>query len=244
MEITLWMAFAGGLLSFLSPCILPIAPGYLGVISGSTLANLETGSISKRKILFATTAFILGFTIVFIIFGLASSYLGQFLLGNRGIISRIAGLLVIILGLHQAGWLPISWLYQEKRVTIKRQIGVTGAFITGIAFSLGWTPCIGPILGSILTIAGSQGDLWQGFLLLIIYSAGLAVPFLLLAIAFEKVSHGLNRIKPYLKYLEWASGLLLIFMGLLLLTGSLSALSSWFIRLTGGWNPENLFRRQ
>lgn len=243
MEITLWIAFAAGLLSFLSPCILPIAPAYLGIISGTSLANLESDSVSKRRILSTTIAFILGFTVVFIMLGMASSYLGQFLLKYRRLIAQIGGFIVLIFGLHQAGWLPISLLYREKKVQINHQIGFTGAFLTGLAFSLGWTPCISPILGSILTLAGSQGQVGKGILLLSMYSLGLAVPFLLLALGFEKVSRGMARLKPYMKYFEWTSGILLILVGLLLITGSLSTLSSWFSGITGGWSPENLFKR-
>ena len=238
MEISFWIAFTAGLLSFLSPCILPIAPGYLGIISGTSLAGLKADSESKRKVLWATIAFILGFSTIFISLGLASSYLGQFLLRYRRLIAQIGGVIVIILGLHQAGWLPISWLYKEKKVQIKHQIGITGAFLTGLAFSLGWTPCISPILGSILTLAGSQGQVTKGMLLLSMYSLGLAVPFLLLAIGFERVSRGLARLKRYIQYCEWASGILLILMGLLLITGSLATLSFWFTRMTGGWTPE------
>jgi cytochrome c-type biogenesis protein len=243
MEITFWIAFAGGLLSFLSPCILPIAPGYLAIISGTSLTNLESDSVSKSRVLGATIAFILGFSMVFIMLGLAGSYLGQFLVNYRRLVARIGGFIVIIFGLHLAGWLPISWLYREKRVSINHQIGIPGAFLTGLAFSLGWTPCISPILGSILTLAGSQGQIGKGILLLSMYSLGLAVPFLLLALGFDQVSRGMARLKPYIKYFEWASGILLILMGLLLITGSLGALSSWFSRITGGWNPENLFKR-
>lgn len=242
MEISLWMAFAGGLLSFLSPCILPIAPGYLGIISGTTMTNLEAGLIPQKRVIAATVAFILGFSLVFVILGLASSFLGQFLLAYRGIFARVAGLLVVFLGLHQAGWLPLAWLYREKRLRVKNRIGLAGAFLTGLAFSLGWTPCIGPILGSILTLAGSQGDTGKGILLLSFYSLGLAVPFFMLALAFEKVTRGMNRLKPYLKYFERASGILLILMGLLLMAGGLPELSSWFIRFSGGWNPENIFK--
>lgn len=237
------MAFAAGLLSFLSPCILPIAPGYLGIISGTSIANLKTDSVSKRKILLATIAFILGFTLVFVLLGMASSLLGQFFLKYRRLIAQIGGFIVIIFGLHQAGWLPISWLYHEKKMQVKHQIGITGAFLTGFAFSLGWTPCISPILGAILTLAGSQGQIGKGILLLSLYSLGLAVPFLLLAIGFERVSRNMARLKPYIKYFEWSSGILLILMGLLLITGSLTTLSSWFSQITGGWNPENLFKR-
>jgi cytochrome c-type biogenesis protein len=221
--ITIWMAFIGGLLSFLSPCILPVAPGYLGVISGASIRELGSnqggGSVTKGRMLSATVAFILGFTVVFVLLGLSSSYLGQMLLTYRTLIARISGVVVIFLGLHQAGWLPIKWLYRERRVNMRHSVGFGGAFLTGLAFSLGWTPCVGPILAAILAVAGSQGGVGQGLLLLTVYSLGLALPFLLLALAFERVSKSLNRIKPYLKYLEWASGLLLIGMGVLLITG-------------------------
>ena len=110
----------------------------------------------------------------------------------------------------------------------------------GLAFSLGWTPCVGPILGSILAVAGSEANLGRGAILLVVYSIGLGIPFLLLALAFEKVSRGMNKIKAYLKYIEWASGLLLIVMGLLLVTGNLTAIVTWFMQITGGWNPEDL----
>jgi cytochrome c-type biogenesis protein len=247
--VTVWMAFSGGLLSFLSPCILPLAPGYLGIISGISAAELKPGANAKvapgkrYRVLKATGAFILGFSSVFIIMGLTSSYLGQVLAGSRNIIMRFGGVLVILLGLHQAGWLRIPWLYREHRMAMGRSTGITGAFLTGIAFSFGWTPCVGPILGSILMLAGSRADLTAGTWLLIVYSSGLALPFMLLALAFERVSQGLNRLKPYLKYLEWASGLLLIFMGVLLLTGGFARLISWFMRFSGGWNPESILRK-
>jgi cytochrome c-type biogenesis protein len=236
--ITILMAFAGGLLSFFSPCILPMAPGYLGIISGATLANLREGSITKRKIFSVTIAFVVGFSIVFISLGLASSYLGQLLRGSRTILSRIGGVIVIILGMHQTGWLPISWLYRERRVNTAPGVGIGGALFAGLAFAVGWTPCVGPILAGILTVAGNQASIWSGFLLLIVYSLGLAVPFLLLALGFEKVSRSLNRVKPYLRYLQWMAGGLLIIMGILLFTNNLALISSWVARITGGWNPE------
>ena len=239
-QTSLWLAFIAGLLSFLSPCILPVAPGYLSIISGASIVDIQNGLFSKRKLFLTTLAFILGFSIIFILLGLTSSFLGQLLREHRLWISRLGGIVVILLGLHLAGWLPISWLYQEKRMNIGKSFGPLGAFLTGVVFSLGWTPCVGPILGSILTLAGTQGNFLQGILLLCFYSLGLATPFFLLALAFERVSSGLAKFKPYLKYLEWFSGLLLILMGLLLLTGSFNTLNSLIMRFTGGWSPENL----
>jgi cytochrome c-type biogenesis protein len=243
--VTVGLAFLGGLLSFLSPCILPLAPGYLGLISGVSAGELAEGQERGRKwrVLQATGAFILGFTLVFVIMGLTSSYLGQLFAGNRNIIMRLSGIIVIFLGLHQAGWLPIRWLYRERRFTVKHTIGLGGAFLTGIAFSFGWTPCVGPILGSIMALAAGQAGLREGILLLGVYSLGLAVPFLLLAVAFDRVSRSLNKLKRYMKYLEWASGILLILMGILLLTGGFLKIISWFMQLTGGWDPESIFRK-
>ncbi len=239
--IMIWIAFIGGALSFLSPCILPVAPGYLAIISGISLAHLQAGEFSKERVVKGTIAFILGFTIVFVTLGLGSSFLGQLLRSNRNWLARLSGLIVIILGLHQAGWLKIPLLYREQRlVNSPTSGGSLGPFLAGMAFALGWTPCVGPILGSILAFAGNQGKPGQAVLLLGVYSLGLGTPFFLLALGFRKISVSLNRIKPYLKYLQWASGLLLILMGILLLTGGLSALSGWLIRITGGWSLENL----
>lgn len=248
-SVTFGLAFLGGLLSFLSPCILPLAPGYLGLISGVSAGELaeqkENSGLKAKKwrVLQATGAFILGFTVVFVIMGLTSSYLGQLLAGNRNLIMRLSGIVVILLGLHQAGWLPLRWLYRERRFNVNKSIGLGGAFLTGLAFSFGWTPCVGPILGSIMALAASQAKLGEGILLLTVYSLGLAVPFLLLAVAFDRVSRSLNKMKRHMKYLEWASGILLIIMGILLLTGGFLPMVSWLMQLTGGWDPESLFRK-
>lgn len=239
--LMIWMAFIGGVLSFLSPCILPVAPGYLGIISGISLADLQSGDFSKRKVLTGTLAFVLGFTLIFITLGIGSSFLGQLLRANRNWLTKVSGLVVIMLGLHQAGWLKIPLLYRERRlVNNSTSSGLSGAFLAGLAFALGWTPCIGPVLGSILALAGNQGEPGQAVLLLGIYSLGLGTPFFLLALGFHIFSSGLNRLKTYFKYLQWASGLVLILMGILLLTGELAVLSSWLIRITGGWNLENI----
>jgi cytochrome c-type biogenesis protein len=244
METTsVFMALLAGILSFLSPCILPVAPGYLSVISGSSFAALRDRQISRHRILLTTIMFILGFSLVFILMGVTSSLAGQLLRSQRLLLSRVGGIVVIILGLHQARWLPLPWLYHEQKLNLQTKVGWIGAFITGLTFALGWTPCVGPILSSILALAGSKADMVQGVTLLIAYSVGLSVPFLLLALAFERVSRGLNRLKACMKYLEWASGLLLITMGLLLLSGNFSLLISWVLRMTGGWNLENWLSR-
>jgi cytochrome c-type biogenesis protein len=239
--VTMMMAFTAGLLSFFSPCVLPLAPGYLGIISGISIANLKAGTIVKRKILAVTTAFVLGFAFVFISLGLASSFLGQFFRGSRILFSQIGGIIVILLGLHQTGLVPIKWLYREQRLGIAPGIGKGGAFLTGLAFAFGWTPCVGPILAGILAMAGNQSTMGAGLQLLIFYSLGLAIPFLLLALGFERVTGHISRLKPYLQYLQWASGGLLIIMGVLLATNNFTLISRWITQITGGWNPESLF---
>ncbi len=245
--LMIWIAFIGGALSFLSPCILPVAPGYLAIVSGISLTNLQSGEFPKQKVLKGTIAFILGFTIIFTILGIGSSFLGGLLRANRNWLARVSGLVVIILGLHQAGWIKIPLLYRERRFvnnsnSSSSSSGSLGAFLAGLAFALGWTPCVGPVLGSILALAGNQGEPGQALLLLGVYSLGLGTPFFLLALGFQKISSGLNRIKPYLKYFQWASGLLLILMGVLLITGGLTVISSWLIRITGGWSPEGFLQ--
>jgi cytochrome c-type biogenesis protein len=240
---TFFMALLAGFLSFLSPCILPVAPGYLAMISGSSLSDLRDRQISRRRVLLATALFVLGFSLVFILMGVTSSLAGQVLRSQRLWLSRAGGVIVILLGLHQARWLPIPWLYHEKKLKLQTRVGRIGAFVTGLSFALGWTPCVGPILGSILALAGNQADMARGITLLIAYSAGLSLPFCLLALAFERVSRGLSRVKPFMKYLEWASGLLLVTMGLVLFTGNFSLLINWIVRITGGWNLENWLRR-
>lgn len=235
---TVWLAFGAGLLSFLSPCILPLAPGYLSIISGTSLSALQEGEYARSKILTTTAFFILGFSVIFVILGAGSSFLGQLLREHRQWFSRIGGVVVILLGLHQSGLMVIPWLYRERRAELGRPVGLMGAFLAGIAFSLGWTPCVGPILGSILTLAGSQGNLGRGVSLLIAYSLGLAIPFFLLALAFQPAARYLARIKLQLRYLQWISGGLLILVGLLLLTGSFTLINSLIWRWTGGWSPE------
>ncbi|NLW56528.1 MAG: cytochrome c biogenesis protein CcdA [Firmicutes bacterium] len=242
-SVNVFIAFVGGLLSFLSPCVLPLAPGYLGIISGVSTAKIKDETDGKQKIILATLAFIFGFSLVFIVLGLASTFLGQLLASSRMFFTKIGGTVVILLGLHQTGLLPIGWLYRERRVNIKPGIGIGSAFLTGLVFAFGWTPCVGPILGGILALAGNQSTLGAGVLLLTIYSLGFGVPFLLLAIAFEQISGKLNRLKPYLKYQQWIAGGVLILIGLFLVTNNLTMITIWFMRITGGWSlEEGIFR--
>ncbi|MGI6542316.1 MAG: cytochrome c biogenesis CcdA family protein [Limnochordia bacterium] len=239
MAMLLW-AFLAGILSFLSPCVVSIAPGYLCFITGMSFSELKDSTASRSVIIRGTLAFIFGFTLVFVLLGVMTSFLGGFFLIHRRLIAQIGGVLLILFGLHQGGWIRLPLLYQERRFAYRPGVGITGAFVTGLIFSFGWTPCVGPVLGSILALAGSEGKPIHGLTLLLVYSLGMAIPFALLALGFNRMLAYLNRAKPYLKYVERLTGAVLVLMGIALLTEKLSMISTWFMQITGGWSPEFL----
>lgn len=229
-------AFLAGVLSFISPCVLPLIPGYLSYISGVTLDDMQgTGAggaaavaASRRRVLIASIFFILGFSVVFISLGAAASALGQFLLERLRLLSKIAGAVVILFGLHTMGVLRIGWLYSEKRVQVDRKpTGLLGAFLVGLAFAFGWTPCIGPILAGILAIAASQNTIWQGIQLLAVYSLGLGVPFLVTALAINQFFAAFAKIRRHYHKIEIASGLLLVVIGVLIFTDQFTIIARW-----------------
>jgi cytochrome c-type biogenesis protein len=235
---TFLAAFAAGLLSFVSPCVLPLIPGYLSYISGLTLDEMQgTGSASaaavstsRRRVVIASLFFILGFSVVFVSLGAAASAIGQFLqdTGRLRLLNKIAGAVVIVFGLHTMGVLRIEWLYSEKRVQMDRKPrGVFGAFVVGLAFAFGWTPCIGPILGGILAIAGSRDTVGQGVQLLAVYSLGLGIPFLVTALAINRFFAAFAKIRRHYHKIEVASGLLLVTIGVLIFTDRFTIIARW-----------------
>jgi cytochrome c-type biogenesis protein len=242
-HVTLLAAFGAGLLSFISPCVLPLIPGYLSYISGLSLEELRGtpmaaggGTVAvaaapphvRRRVLAASLAFILGFTLVFVAIGATASVLGQFVNERLPLFGRVAGILIIIFGLHTMGVLRIEWLYQEKRVHTSRQpAGIVGAFLVGIAFAFGWTPCIGPILSAILLLAGSQNTVGQGVRLLVAYSLGLGVPFFATALAINRFFTALGRIRRHYHAIELVSGGLLVAIGFLIFTNKFTILARW-----------------
>ncbi len=222
-------AFLAGIVSFLSPCVLPLVPGYVSLISGVGLDELK----SDRKGLFGrvmlnSLAFVLGLSVVFILLGAAASEVGQLLSQYKALISRIAGLVIIVFGLHLTGIMPIKWLYTDARMhNVKGGSTPWGAFVMGFAFAFGWTPCVGPILAVILGFAAAQDSLIKGVGLLAIYSAGLAVPFLLTALMIQRFLAFYSRFRRHLHTLEIVSGALLIALGVLLALGKFSILSQY-----------------
>jgi cytochrome c-type biogenesis protein len=232
---TFLAAFVAGLLSFISPCVLPLIPGYLSYISGLTLDEMEgTGASdadraqARRRVVVASIFFILGFSCVFISLGAAASAIGSFLLERQRVLSKIAAVIVILFGLHTMGVLRIGWLYSEKRVQVERKpTSVFGAFFVGLAFAFGWTPCIGPILAGILAIAGVQDTIGQGVRLLAVYSLGLGVPFLLTALAINQFFAAFAKIRKHYHAIEVGSGLLLCTIGILIFTDRFTIIARW-----------------
>ncbi len=238
-----YLAFAAGLLSVLSPCVLPLMPAYLSLISGISVEEMQEGArdgILRRRVMLACLAFVSGFSVVFVALGVGAVRFGHLvrtwhaeMFGVEIGVAQIAGLVVILLGLHMTGVTPIRFLYRDTRpqVNLKRH-GAFSAFLVGFGFALGWSPCIGPILATILTVAASRETALQGVLLLVIYSAGLAVPFLLAGWSIERFFQAFAHVRRHFRKLEIASGLIIVGVGFLLATNQLSSLNSRFRFLT------------
>ncbi|HXE68564.1 MAG TPA: cytochrome c biogenesis protein CcdA [Hyphomicrobiaceae bacterium] len=235
--IHLGVALAG-LVSFLSPCVLPLVPPYLGYLGGTTIEQMTSahvGSDLRRRVLLASLFFVLGFTTVFVALGAGASVLGQWIQSHRAELSLVAGLIIIGFGLHFLGILRISLLYREARIHREmRGASLAGAFLMGLAFAFGWTPCIGPVLATVLTLAAQDGSLPTGVRLLFVYSLGLGLPFILAAAAIGPFVRFLQRFKRHLGRIEMLMGVLLVLTGLLILTGSLNWFGQWLIETVPG----------
>lgn len=241
MGIGFAVAFGAGVLSFLSPCVLPLVPSYVSFVTGMGMEELEAGGREIRKtVLLHSVLFILGFSAIFITFGASASFLGQLFREYQVWVVRIGGVLVILFGLHLLGLTPLRFLQRERRIHLQdRPLGYVGAFLVGLTFGAGWTPCIGPILGGILTLAATREQVSQGVQLLGVYSAGLAVPFLISALALSWFLATFRKVRRYMVWVERASGALLILVGILLLSGQFTVLAAWGARFT----PEFILER-
>jgi cytochrome c-type biogenesis protein len=243
-NVTLFAAFIAGLLSFISPCVLPLIPGYLSYISGLSMDEMRgtvpapgAGGVAvamqapaavRRQVMLSTFAFVLGFSLVFISLGASASAIGQFLTDRLTVLGKIAGVIIVIFGLHTMGVLKIGWLYSEARVQTKsKPAGLFGAMLVGIAFAFGWTPCIGPILAGILAIAGTQDTIGEGVRLLAVYSAGLAVPFIATSLAMNRFFAAFAKIRRHYHKVEIASGALLVVIGVLIFTNRFTVIAKW-----------------
>lgn len=223
-------AFLAGLASFLTPCVLPLVPGYVSLISGAGVEELKTQEAGLlRKVMVNSLAFVVGFSIVFITLGALATEIGQLAQQYKSLLAQVAGVLVILFGLHLTGILRIKAFYADKRLHgVKGGSTAWGAFVIGFAFAFGWTPCVGPILSTILYIASTQNSIAKGILLLTVYSLGLAVPFLLTALGIERFMRFYAGFRRYMHAVEVASGSLLIVLGLLLVSGKFTVLSRYF----------------
>ena len=224
------LAFLAGLLSFLSPCVLPLIPSYVGFLTGLTLEELE---VRRGTALLHALWFVAGFSLIFIALGATASALGVWLLRSQVWIGRIGGVVVILFGLYLLGVLRPGILLRERKLQLARKpLGYLGSAFVGITFGAAWTPCIGPILGAILTLAAAQASVGHGAFLLTAYSAGLAIPFVLTALALDRFLAWFQRFRPYLAWVERIAGGLLILLGVLLLTDRFTLLASWLQGLT------------
>jgi cytochrome c-type biogenesis protein len=226
------VAFAAGLISFLSPCVLPLVPGYISIVSGSSLEQLKAQdkqSSLLRTVLMNSITFIVGFSITFVILGASATWLGQVLVSWRQLLDRIAGLVLIVFGVHVLGIVKINALYRDKRFhNVDAPRGAAGSLLMGLAFAFGWTPCLGPILAGILAIASTKQTVSEGMFLLGIYSAGLGIPFLLTSLALNQFLSFYSRFKKHFHAVEMVSGALVIAVGIMMVTGSLTRLAAWF----------------
>ena len=231
------VAFGAGLLSCLSPCVLPLIPSYVTFITGLSIDEVQN---ARRVALVHGVLFVLGFTLIFLAMGATATMLGQALLQYRNWISRIGGVIIIIFGLYMLGAMNIGFLSRERRFHVQdKPVGYFGTMFVGAAFGAGWTPCLGPILGSILLYTGRQADLAKGMWLLFAYSVGLAVPFLISAVAIDRFSAFFKRMRNRMVWVSRISGVAMIAIGILLVTNYFTVLASWLTGLT----PDFLLER-
>jgi cytochrome c-type biogenesis protein len=231
-DVTIPAALIAGLVSFLSPCVLPLVPPYLVYMAGTSLerlADAEAEPRVKRATVLAAVLFVLGFSTVFVALGASASVIGSLIRIYSGPLATVAGVVIIIMGLHFLGLTPIAFLMREKRVAVAKPVGLWGAYVIGLAFAFGWTPCIGPILAAILAVAASEQTVTKGAGLLAVYSLGLGIPFIVAAFAIEPFAAFLARFKRYLHRVEQAMGALLVLTGIAFLTGSINTMSVWLL---------------
>jgi cytochrome c-type biogenesis protein len=231
-DVSIPAALIAGLVSFLSPCVLPLVPPYLVYLTGATIEHVAHDAntqASKRAVMGAALMFVLGFSTVFVALGASASLIGGLVRAWSAQLSIVAGIVIIVMGLHFLGLTRIGILMREGRMSMPKPVGLWGAYVMGLAFAFGWTPCIGPILAAILSIAAAEATVTKGAVLLAIYSAGLGITFLLAAFAVEQFSSLFLRMKRHLRNVERAMGVLMIITGIGFLTGAVTSVSIWLL---------------
>lgn len=224
-------AFIAGLLSFLSPCVLPLIPSYITYITGLSFSDLDAerpSHLVRRQTMLHSLSFVGGFTIVFVLLGASATYIGSFLQQHMDVFRKVGGLLIIVFGIHVTGLVPLRLLLGERRVSLRHKpAGFLGSMLVGLAFAAGWTPCIGPILASILMIAATEEKVTHGVVLLFLYSVGMGIPFLLSSLALHRFILLFNRFKKYIRMFEIVTGIFLVVVGVLIFTNWLSRLAGY-----------------
>lgn len=231
-DVTILAALVAGIVSFLSPCVLPLVPPYLVFLAGTSIERLAGGEVkagAKRATVAAALLFVAGFSTVFVVLGASASVIGALLRAYSGPLAMVAGIAIIVMGLHFLGVFRIAFLMREKRAEVEKPVGLWGAYVIGLAFAFGWTPCIGPILAAILAVAASEQTVARGAGLLAVYSLGLGIPFVIAAFAIEPFAAFLSRFKRHLRRVEQAMGVLLVLTGIAFLTGSITEMSVWLL---------------
>ena len=230
-HVTYAGALIAGLLSFMSPCVLPLIPSYITYITGLSFADLQAehpSHIVRRKAMLHSLAFIAAFTVVFVLLGASATFVGSFLQEHIGAVRKVGGVLIVLFGVHVTGLVPFRVLMGERRFQLHRKpAGYLGSFLVGIAFSAGWTPCIGPILASILMVAATEGSIMRGIILLLLYSLGLGIPFFISALAMHQFMIFFNRFKKFIRLFEICTGLFLMLVGVLIFTNGFARLSGY-----------------
>ena len=233
-NVPILTALIAGLVSFLSPCVLPLVPPYLVFLAGTSLERLadkEPEPRVKRETVVAAFLFVLGFSTVFVSLGASASVIGSLIRVYSGPLATVAGVVIIVMGLHFLGITQIALLHRQKRWHVAKPVGLWGAYVMGLAFAFGWTPCIGPILAAILAVAASEQTVTKGAGLLAVYSLGLGIPFIIAAFAIEPFAAFLAHFRKYLRRVEQAMGALLVLTGIAFLTGSINQMSVWLLEM-------------
>lgn len=231
-DVSIPAALLAGIISFLSPCVLPLVPPYLVYLTGATIEHVasdEEQQVSKRAVMLSALLFVLGFSTVFVLLGASASLIGGVIRAWSAQLSIVAGIAIILMGLHFLGLTRIGFLMREGRLPIPKPVGLWGAYVMGLAFAFGWTPCIGPILAAILSVAASEATVTKGAGLLAVYSAGLGIPFLTAAFMVEQFSSAFARMKAHLATVERVMGVLMILTGIAFLTGGITTASIWLL---------------
>ena len=240
-DVTLLVAFTAGGLSFLSPCVLPLIPSYLSFVSGMSLQEIRAGGHGRARVMGNALAFVSGFSIAFVALGASASFLGSLLINYQDVVRIVGGLFILVVGLYLAGLFKVAALDRYAQFSLRsKPVGYLGSVLVGLTFAVAWIPCVGPILGAILTLAGTASEIQRGVALLSAYAAGLALPFLLSALAMNQFFRVSRAISSWLPAIHVAAGLLLVAVGILLLTDTMTALNAYALRFTPIWLVERL----